>query len=64
MERDVRTYALIYTARTVFLPSHPSLKAIWAQLIIQKPPCHRGDVISEQGSNNWAVTVHSFHIQR
>lgn len=25
---------------------------------------HRGDVISEQGSNNWAVTVQSFHIQR
>ena len=64
MEQGVCTYTLIYTARTVFLLSYPSLKAIWAQLIIQKLPCHRGDVISEQGSNNWAVTVQSFHIQR
>lgn len=42
----------------------PSLKDIWAQLIIQKLPCHRGGVISEQGSNNWAVNVQSFLIQR
>lgn len=56
-EQGIGTYTLIYIARTVFLLSYATLKAIWVQLNIQKPPCHRGDVISEQGSNNWAVTV-------
>ena len=64
MEPGVCTYTLIYTARTVSLLSYSSQKVIWAQLIIQKLPCHKGDVISDQGSNNWAVTVQSFYIQR
>lgn len=44
--------------------------------VIRKPESHlgtvnypetslsQGDVILEEGSNNWAVTVQSFHVQR
>lgn len=49
MKLGICAYTLIYTARTVFLLSYPSLKAIWTQLIIQKLPCLTGVMLFQNG---------------